>query len=707
MKNIYTLIFLLLLTVSVKAQNCKPTFAIGAPNTVSFMPPVGFPSPQYTFNWDFGDGSSINAFAPTHVYNQAGPVTVVLTVYNTSDGTIVCVDSSVISLNFCNPSFQQDTIDPSTFYFNSNITGSTTAFWQFGDGQTATGNNVTHTFILPGIYAVSMQELDLNGAIICSSIIMVSSNTSANCSFVALQPNPSSNPALYDFTALTSSSSAIVSWDFSDGTPPVNGINVQKLFGLPGVYNICMTVIDGIDTCVSCQLLNVVTQQGFCTYNYIQNTGSYLDFDFSAISNNSGSIYSWDFGDGNFGTGASINHTFSSSGTYIVCLTETDSVTGVQVCNYCTTIAVIPPPPNCNFTYALQSGVTNGVSFTAPLFVGTTYVWDFGDGTTDSTITAFTQHQYQVAAVYVVTLQTYFNGALVCTSTVIVDLTQQNQFCQANFTSVSLGLQTFFIDQSVAIPLNVPPVQPPVYYSWNFGDGNTSALQFPQHIYSQPGTYTVCLTVTTVGCTTTYCSPLTVDTTIITPISCNAFFIFTQLTPYNMFAVNLSNGVNLNFSWDFGDGSPVSNQPYPTHQYASTGTYALCLTVSDNSGCTDTYCDSLTVDSAGNILYRATVAGFMLNVVSPADLTTSLKENEKLITELYPVPATEKLYIKMNDVVKGNVTYEVYNAEGRSVLNGPLSKGKTELNISELRAGIYLLRLSGDLNTESRTFIKQ
>lgn len=695
------------MAVSVNAQNCKPTYTVGAPNTVTFLPPPTFPSPQYTLNWNFGDGSSLNAFAPTHVYNQPGSYTLVLTITNTSSGSIVCVDSSIITLGFCNPSFQQDTIDLSTFHFNSNITGPTTAYWQFGDGQVATGNAVSHSYIFPGIYMVTMQELDNNGVVVCSTTLNVSWNSNPNCSFSVTQPDPVGNPALYDFSALVANSNGTVTWDFGDGLPPVSGYNVQKGFGLPGLYNICMTFIDGADTCVSCQLLNVITQQGSCTYTYIQNTASYLTFDFIASSTNTGSLFTWDFGDGNTGAGANITHTFISSGTYAVCLTESDSVTGAQLCSYCSIITVIPPPPNCNFTYALQSGITNGVSFTAPLFVGTSYVWDFGDGTTDSTQTSFTQHQYAVAGVYIVTLTTYFNGALVCTAVLPVDLTQQNSFCQANFTSVSLGLQTFFIDQSVAIPLNVPPVQPPVYYAWDFGDGNSSTLQFPQHIYSQPGTYTVCLNVTTVGCTTTYCSPLTVDTTIIIPVSCNAFFIFTQLSPYNMFAVNLSNGVNLNFSWDFGDGSPVSNQPYPTHQYANTGTYALCLTVSDNNGCTDTYCDSLTVDSAGNILYRSTVAGFILNVVSPADLTTSLEENEKMITELYPVPASDNLYIKMNDVIKGNVTYEVYNAEGKSIMNGLVSRGKTELNISELQTGIYLLRLSGEMNSESRTFIKQ
>jgi PKD repeat protein len=49
-------------------------------------------------------------------------------------------------------------------------------------------------------------------------------------------------------------------------------------------------------------------------------------------------------------------------------------------------------------------------------------------------------------------------------------------------------------------------------WAWDFGDGATSAIQNPTHQYTLPGTYTVCLTITTDTCTNTFCNTLVVDT---------------------------------------------------------------------------------------------------------------------------------------------------------------------------------------------------
>lgn len=45
--------------------------------------------------------------------------------------------------------------------------------------------------------------------------------------------------------------------------------------------------------------------------------------------------------------------------------------------------------------------------------------------------------------------------------------------------------------------------------------------------------------------------------------------------------------------WDFGDGSPVSNEQNPTHTYADGGSYEVCLTIRDTEGCISTFCSSL------------------------------------------------------------------------------------------------------------------
>ena len=52
---------------------------------------------------------------------------------------------------------------------------------------------------------------------------------------------------------------------------------------------------------------------------------------------------------------------------------------------------------------------------------------------------------------------------------------------------------------------------------------------------------------------------------------------------------NASNGQNLTYSWDFGDGIGVSTDSVPTYSYQNEGTYTICLTLIDSFNCTDTY----------------------------------------------------------------------------------------------------------------------
>src|SRR6185436_13879709 len=98
--------------------------------------------------------------------------------------------------------------------------------------------------------------------------------------------------------------------------------------------------------------------------------------------------------------------------------------------------------------------------------------------------------------------------------------------------------------------------------------------RFPQHTYAVPGTYNVCLSITSGNCIDQFCSPILIDTTS-GPFNtgCQAFFAIVQLAPYQVSVVNLSGngvgGVNYSYLWDFGDGT-TDNNPYPSHAYAST-----------------------------------------------------------------------------------------------------------------------------------------
>ena len=118
---------------------------------------------------------------------------------------------------------------------------------------------------------------------------------------------------------------------------------------------------------------------------------------------------------------------------------------------------------------------------------------------------------------------------------------------------------------------------------WAFGDGTTSTQANPNHTFNANGTYAVVLTIN--DSTTNSCVDYYMETIVVTgvpnPAQCVAgFTMYPDASDVTL--INSSTGSNLSYLWDFGDGA-TSTQQFPSHTYATSGNYYLCLTVDD--GC--------------------------------------------------------------------------------------------------------------------------
>lgn len=109
--------------------------------------------------------------------------------------------------------------------------------------------------------------------------------------------------------------------------------------------------------------------------------------------------------------------------------------------------------------------------------------WNFGDGGTDTTQNP--EHVYTVAGTYTVTLFAS-NGVYSDTKikTNYISVNVEASF-NSDITSGIVPISVNFVDNSKGVPTS---------WLWDFGDGNTSTLQDPEHIYSIAGVYTVTLT---------------------------------------------------------------------------------------------------------------------------------------------------------------------------------------------------------------------
>lgn len=203
----------------------------------------------------------------------------------------------------------------------------------------------------------------------------------------------------------------------------------------------------------------------------------------------------------------------------------------------------------------------------------TDWNWDFGDGAGTSTLQNPT-YTYATAGDYSVTL-------IVTHETLITDTYAETVSAEELTVAFnySQDCESFvFTDESIVINGTIDT------YEWDFGDGSgTSLLQNPSYIYTDEGEYTVSLTVTTLtGC------QFTADS-IVSFYFPEAGFTYTNICGDFEFEneSTVTDG-ELTYFWDFDDGN-TSTDENPVHSYAGGGDYEVTLTVTHESGCTDSY----------------------------------------------------------------------------------------------------------------------
>jgi PKD repeat protein len=257
-----------------------------------------------------------------------------------------------------------------------------------------------------------------------------------------------------------------------------------------------------------------------------------------------------------------------------------------------------------------------------------TFTWNFGDGNTANTSEA--THTYSNAGTYTVTLtvsnpsQTFImtksltvGGSTTPPPTGCGTMNSSNLYIvyhNSGFTCPS-GVQQCgtnevltFAPQEQGYSLSCATHS----FLWNFGDGSTSNQQSASHTYTNPGTYTVSLTVanTTQNYQTSASVPITNGTTQ-PPItgSCATMTNNNVWMAYNdlAFTCSLSGGscpanqpltfyaqtqgysfscAAHTYTWNFGDGSaPTTSQDswQTSHTYASAGSYTATLTISNST----------------------------------------------------------------------------------------------------------------------------
>jgi PKD repeat protein len=338
---------------------------------------------------------------------------------------------------------------------------------------------------------------------------------------------------------------------------------------------------------------NAQCQAGF-TYTVNGNTVTLTD----ASTYSSPMNYTWYFNMGNCGPVNSYSGsnpgpiTGLYAGSYQVCLYLSDTMPSTCNSTFCDTITIVNGPhPVCDASYVtwIDSAAPYPVHFYNYNCYNANWYWDFGDGT--SSTDQFPIHLYSVNGDYVVCLTTITTSGDTCSFCDTINSTPCPQLLNASYTYSINNNTASFTSNCSGSGLSNP-------YYWNFGDGTTDNSPNPTHTFLYNGTYSVCLTYmgNTMYCSKIFCDTITITTGAAYP--CNPLFSYfpDTLTTNSIYYYDLSSMNIVAWNWSFPGGTPSSfNGQAVSVAYPSAGIYTAYLTVTNLSGVSCTYSNTVNV----------------------------------------------------------------------------------------------------------------
>ncbi len=482
-----------------------------------------------SWNWNFGNGSFSQLQNPVANYNSPGRYNVTLVV---SDGTRTDSITKIQYIKVFNEpvsdySFSPDSgCAPLSVNFSNNVSLGDTAIqsyiWDFGDGSPPeNGANPTHTYLNSGSYPTSLQVIDRNGCSDVKSKTNVTVLSTLKAEFIT-QASPVSCNNTHQVSFVNTSQGTILSyfWDFGDGQTSTLANPTHTYNGF-GQYDVTL-IANSIDCSDTLFLENYVrleiTDAIFNLPKKFFCVGDSITFSNNSLGSNN---FSWDFGDGTFSTNEEPIKVYQDSGFFIIRLTA--SLSSNCIDSITDTIYVQKVIADFSFSPNTVCKRTDTFKYVNQSINAETLIWGFAlpdleyrRRTTLSTVDTVRLFDSQ--------FYPYTNGDFLDSLTAIskegcVGRTLSNSF--RNVTILDFLINVIESDSAPKVvnpntfgsclPLYAdfktsPPLSPSVNtFHWDFGNGDTSDLQFPPTVtYLDTNRYRVTLRVkNSAGCDVT------------------------------------------------------------------------------------------------------------------------------------------------------------------------------------------------------------
>ena len=604
------------------------------------------------YYWSFGDGNTSSTKSPEFTYNIPGNYSINHSVSNGQVG-------SNLSVSWTNQSYYINVspmvatasgtstsgIFPLSVIFTGSSTGSPNIYWwNFGDGN-FTGNttqNPVHVYSSSGIYTVNFSATNTSSGYTAfnnlTNYITVENSTVSGFTGTPISGNA---PLLVTFNVTIPNDNATSwNWSFGDGNYAATQ-NITHTYSTHGIYTVIENASNAVTSSNSTQLNYITVHNTTPVANFTSNvTSGLFSLPVQFTDNSTGGaviIWNWSFGDGTFSSIQNPQHLFTTGGNYSVNETvynteEVSSITKYITVFNSTTSGFTATPVTGNAPLPVQ--------FTDQSSNATAWYWIFGDGGT-STLQS-PSYTYYSTGTYTVN-HSSSNGVYTSwtniSNYIFTTLSAPNASFNENPTSGLFPLTVQFTDTSSGTVTS---------WAWTFGDGGTSTLQNPSHIYQYGGTYSITEEASNIyGSSYAYGSVTVYNTTT------SGFFAVPTygVVPLTVsFTDQSSNATNWN--WIFGD-SGTSTTKNPSYTYTTIGTYSV-----DHNAYNPHY------SSWTNISNYITVYPSLLN-----NSMLSFVDSSLTISNLNPKTLTLKMDNSGNvSFVKGSITFNASQWQVTSIL---------------------------------------
>ena len=481
--------------------------------------------------------------------------------------------------------------------FSASITNAQTITswqWDFGDTQTATGQNVSHQYTTPGTYNVRLSVESENG---CGNFIDKE---------ITIYPEPvpdfnapedvlcSNNPILFtnrtpgEYDGLVS-----YSWDFGDGESSQETSPAHE-YGEGGTYTVTLTA--DIPGCSISKSYDIEITPGpaidFSAANFCLGE----EMQFTNLTTGSGiTSYAWDFGNGFTSTLQNPAMMYEAPGIYNVTLTVGNEAGCSNIITKPITINALPEVQFIN-ELACTGSPTRFFDRTNITNANIqSWFWDFGDAVSTE---KDPMHTFSQPGIYEV--------KLVVTSTFgcMDSVTQTVEVISSPVAGFEVetgcpGAVTRFTDVSTE-----PTGSGITSWFWEIG-GTQYFEQNPEVLFNSPGTYAASLTVTSGS----FCQSTMTQQVVIDPLPQTDFSFdnacLGQATTFSDLSQLLGEDEITSWNWQFGDIATSSLQN-PEITFAATGELLVHLTVTSGKGCSASISKTLRVNDVPDAAFSVT-----------------------------------------------------------------------------------------------------